>query len=42
MGYGGPANTVSSRIEIVLSYVLIIDFERLAKHPLPDNELKLS
>lgn len=40
MGYGGPANTVSSRIEIVLSYVLIIDFERLAKHPLPDNELK--
>lgn len=38
-GYGGPANTVSSRIETVLSYVLIIDFERLAEHPLP-YELK--
>lgn len=39
-GYGGPANTVSSGIETVLSYVLIIDFERLAERPLPDNELK--
>lgn len=39
-GYGDPANTVSSRIETVLSYVLILDFERLAEHPLPYNELK--